>query len=256
MPQLKAILFDLDNTLIDWRGFNGDYRQLEMPRIGRIRDYVIECGYSLPETLALVEAFGSMAEDAWHHGRQTLVAPSFFSILETLLTMYEVPLSALDRDILIERYDWGAIPGAVVFPEVPHTLQTLRDAGLHLVIVTNAFQPMVMRDRELANLGLLQYFDGFCRLTAADVGYLKPHPFIFERALACSGATAEEAVFVGDSLGADIAGATSYGIKAVWRDVGTHESESLRGKVLPNATIRTLDQLFPLLDQWFPNWRP
>jgi putative hydrolase of the HAD superfamily len=47
-------------------------------------------------------------------------------------------------------------------------------------------------------------------------GVKKPHPNIFEFALSLANASKEESIMIGDSLEADIEGALSYGIDAVY----------------------------------------
>jgi putative hydrolase of the HAD superfamily len=54
---------------------------------------------------------------------------------------------------------------------------------------------------------------------SSDVGKRKPHPEIFQRALSEVGAAPDEAIFVGDRVGADVAGAARVGmrtIQAMW----------------------------------------
>ena len=60
-------------------------------------------------------------------------------------------------------------------------------------------------DRHLRQLGLLRHFP--IRIYSCNVRYRKPHPEIFRLALRQVQAPAEEVVFVGDSLLADIRGA-------------------------------------------------
>jgi putative hydrolase of the HAD superfamily len=52
-------------------------------------------------------------------------------------------------------------------------------------------------------------------LTSAEVGARKPAPAMFEQALALTGATASQAIHVGDSLEEDVAGARAAGIEPV-----------------------------------------
>ena len=111
------------------------------------------------------------------------------------------------------------------------------------------------RDVEIDEHGLLEFFADSCRFSAADVGYLKPHPVIFEQALQCVGTNSENAVFVGDNLNADIVGAQRVGMKGVWRDTGHHTSRLSREFIHPDATIESLDQLLTILDDWFTDWR-
>jgi putative hydrolase of the HAD superfamily len=50
---------------------------------------------------------------------------------------------------------------------------------------------------------------------SSEVGKRKPHPFIFQRALSELGVAADEALFVGDRLEADVFGASRVGMKTV-----------------------------------------
>jgi 2-haloacid dehalogenase/putative hydrolase of the HAD superfamily len=53
-------------------------------------------------------------------------------------------------------------------------------------------------------------------VTSEDVGAYKPSPQMFRRGLAMLGMRADEVLHVGDSLTADVAGAQSAGIAAIW----------------------------------------
>ena len=132
--------------------------------------------------------------------------------------MIELRVSRAARfaDEILQAYDWKVVPGTEVFPDVFPALDALRSRGICLGVVTNSSQPMSLRDRELRQHGLLPYFPD-CRLAAADVGYLKPHPRIFQCALERIGVAPDEAVFVGDNPIADIGGALGAGMRAVQR---------------------------------------
>jgi putative hydrolase of the HAD superfamily len=132
-------------------------------------------------------------------------------------------------------------------------LRLLHDNGIKVGIVTNAYQPMWLRDIEIQFHGILDFFPD-CRISAADVGYLKPHPAIFQAALNCCGTKADETVFVGDDIEADVAGAQAAGLLAVLR-ASRRSLPRLGGNVVPDATIKTLTDLHPVLDEWFPGWR-
>jgi putative hydrolase of the HAD superfamily len=133
---------------------------------------------------------------------------------------------------------------------------TLRDQGIKMGLITNADLPMWMRDIELEKLGLLGFIE--VRLTAGDVGHLKPHPQPFRRALDLMGVTPDESVFVGDRIQDDVAGAQGIGMRAVWvrRNVTLWPDVSNGRPVSkPNATITQLRELLATLDLWFPGWR-
>jgi len=99
------------------------------------------------------------------------------------------------------------------FPEVPAVLGELRAAGHPLMVVSN--WDVSLHD-VLAGTGLAPLVDGV--LTSAEHGAAKPAPGLFERALARVGRPPDEAVHVGDSVVADVAGAAGAGIAAVLLD--------------------------------------
>jgi putative hydrolase of the HAD superfamily len=92
------------------------------------------------------------------------------------------------------------------------TLETLRDRGLHLSIVSNIdddqFEPL------FARLELTRLFD--CTTTSEEARSCKPDPGIFRMALRkAGGPRPEEVVFVGDSVPHDVAGAAALGMTTV-----------------------------------------
>lgn len=248
---LKAVIFDLDDTLIDWSGFNADWATLEIRHLERVVNYIRSQGYRLPDVAAYAQEFRMRTAAAWTDARVTLRAPNLGTILVETAAHFGVPREALDIRCCLEAYEWGAVEGTQPFPEVPTVMEALHRAGMRVGIVTNAFQPMWLRDREMEMHGLLHYFPE-CRISAADFGYLKPHPTIFEHALNILGTQPEETVFVGDNPVADIVGAQSAGLQAVLRLTNHSEREVT---ATPDAVIRDLSELLPVLDAWHPGWR-
>jgi putative hydrolase of the HAD superfamily len=99
------------------------------------------------------------------------------------------------------------------FPEVPAALRELREQGAKLVVVSN--WDVSLHD-QLAATGLAELVDG--AVSSAELGVGKPNPAIYTRALELAGASAAEAVMVGDSLDTDVAGAQEAGLHAVFVD--------------------------------------
>ncbi len=118
------------------------------------------------------------------------------------------------------------------FPEVPGALRAARAAGRRLVVVSN--WDVSLHD-VLARAGLAQWLDGI--VTCAEVGVRKPDPDVFAAGLALAGASAQDALHVGDSVAEDLAGARAAGIAAVLvRRDGTPGPPGVR-------VIRRLDEL-------------
>lgn len=264
--QLKGALFDFDDTLVDWSGVQLGWREIEAARLSRVKNYVWQKSraYWLNTDL-LLEAYLRDTRAAWSEARVTLRAPHMPSILVNTLKRLDVATDRLDVNEILRAYDWNVVPGAVVFPDVPPMLLILRQAGIKLGIVTNASQPMAMRDAELEAHGLIQFFPD-CRLSAADAGYLKPDKRIFTRALERLGTTPEETIFIGDNPEADIAGANGMGMRAVLRLTGRADGDgstrrrasgrSYRRDLLDtHRRLHSLNELPAILDEWYPGWR-
>jgi putative hydrolase of the HAD superfamily len=96
------------------------------------------------------------------------------------------------------------------YPDVLPALGELRERGLTLVVASNW-------DCSLADwlepAGITELVDGV--VTSAEVGAPKPHPRVFERALAIAGVAPSEGLHVGDKVDNDVQGAAAAGVRAV-----------------------------------------
>lgn len=112
-------------------------------------------------------------------------------------------------------YVSGVEGGKEAYDDARRTLDTLRERGFRLGIVTNrAFGGERFRT-DLAAVGLDIGWDAMS--ISVEVGYLKPHPAPFEHALRELGLPAERAVMVGNSLLEDVGGAQPLGMRAAWK---------------------------------------
>jgi YjjG family noncanonical pyrimidine nucleotidase len=81
-----------------------------------------------------------------------------------------------------------------------------------LHIITNGFSEV--QGRKLKNSKIDHFFQTITNSEMA--GVKKPHPNIFEFALSLANASKEESIMIGDSLEADVEGALTFGIDAVY----------------------------------------
>jgi 2-haloalkanoic acid dehalogenase type II len=122
------------------------------------------------------------------------------------------------------------------------TLGALRRRGIHLGIVSNIDDDQLGHLLEIA--AIASYFDSV--LSSEQAQSCKPDPSIFEEAVRRAGCTAEEALFVGDTLAQDIAGANRVGLQSVllWhRDDRDPPTEEPR----PRHVIRRIPDLLDLV---------
>lgn len=94
---------------------------------------------------------------------------------------------------------------------VPRVLQELKKK-YRLGLVSNFAYPPAIK-QTLQKFRLSMFFDAI--VISGDIGWRKPNPKIFEKALEALHVSASEAVFVGDAPFHDIAGARQVGMKTV-----------------------------------------
>lgn len=99
------------------------------------------------------------------------------------------------------------------FPDAAPTLAELREAGFRLAAVSN--WDCSLRS-VLAEMGLAAALDAV--VVSAEAGARKPDPAIYRAALSKIRCRSEEALFVGDSLETDVAGAEAAGVRALLLD--------------------------------------
>jgi len=214
--RFRAILFDIGDTLWHSRAAPParEFRRLAAERAAAaLRDLGVS-GHD-PATVAR-SAWVAM-EQAMKTARSTdYVEPDYGSVTRLALGRLGLELTREQAAHLLEStYISGIEGGKAPFPDACETLLELRRRGFLLGTVTNrAFGGERFR-ADLREAGLDIGWD--VEAVSVEVGYLKPHPAIFEFALHSLEVRPGEALMVGNSLAEDVAGAQGVGIAAAWR---------------------------------------
>ncbi|HEX7734238.1 MAG TPA: HAD-IA family hydrolase [Ktedonobacteraceae bacterium] len=137
----------------------------------------------------------------------------------------------------------------VLFPDTLSTLETLRQRGYLLGVVTNRDYGGQPFREDLQSMGLLEYFEYHHMAISADLGVRKPNPDIFRYALERLSARPEETAMVGDNLLADVGGARALNMLGIWKPKPAvhrkyHTTQS--AKVVPDVTIDALHDLLQI----------
>jgi HAD superfamily hydrolase (TIGR01549 family) len=216
-PRISTVFFDLGDTL--WHFPNMPPREtVRKETVGRIRNLLGRWGehfegdrfYMGRDIRLAVEEETSRA----FHG--DCVDPNYPELCRRIASQHDLNLTPEQGEELWEAWNLGgAFLGRELFPDVLPTLGWLRDRGVHLAAVTNRGFSGPRFHEELRDLGLEELFEA--TVISCDLGYMKPHPRIFQHALEQMGATPESTAMVGDSLRADVEGAKALGMTAIWR---------------------------------------
>lgn len=196
---IKAVIFDLDNTLVDFMSMK---RQAVDAAIASMIDAGL--GLSADDVRERIDAIYS------ERGIE------FQSVFDQLLydLFQKVDYKILSAGIIAYRRAREA--ALVPYPHVNLTLVRLTKRGIRLGVVSDA--PGREAWLRLTYLNLHHLFD--CVVTFDDTGERKPSPTPFRRALDLLGVRAEETLMVGDWAERDMVGAAQVGITTVFARYG------------------------------------
>jgi putative hydrolase of the HAD superfamily len=107
-------------------------------------------------------------------------------------------------------------------------LRALLDAGVRLGVVSNADGTVEqqLRDFEILQVGPGPGVEVEVVIDSSTVGIAKPDPRIFDLALDAMGIAAEDAWYVGDMPGFDVAGARAAGLRPFVMDPFQHHLDA------------------------------
>lgn len=243
--RIQAVLFDLDDTLIDWSKKTLDWKVYYQGCIGNVYDYLLAQGVGLPGRDKFTHLFHQNIRNEWDTLRQNWIGGHFRNVLTDTLTECALDPAQFDSDQLMRVFGWYPMPGVVPFDDTHPVLSQLQAQGYKIGLITNSYFPMWMRDVEMEAYGLTDYFD--VALTSGDVGYFKPHPAVYHHTLNLLDTQPENAIYIGDRPANDVAGANEAGLTSVFIHP-PHLERQLNG-IKPDFTITTLSELLPILEQ-------
>ncbi len=157
-------------------------------------------------------------------------------VLATIEALVQLGLPTVDRIVAAAIFEMLRVripESRTLFTDTLSTLAALRERGFVLGVVTNRQWGGSLFMEDLHILGLLEYFDPRHIAISADLGVRKPNPAIFLHTLDALSIIPQEAAMVGNSLQADIAGAKSLNIFAVWKP----KLSPYRAHLLPDAQV-------------------
>jgi putative hydrolase of the HAD superfamily len=235
---MRALLVDLDDTLLDYSGGVDDC-WLEacsalaapvgidpnalMEAIVRARRWF----WSDPERHRLERVD---MEGAW---RKIMVAA-----LEALGAPDEPLAASIARDFSARRFRCMSL-----FPGVVDVLDRLRQRGVPLALVTNG--DARHQRRKIAQHDLARFFDAI--VIEGEFGVGKPHESVYHHVLGVLGVTPPEAWMVGDNLEWDVLAPQRLGLRGAWID-SAGEGLPTATQMRPHVILRAFTEILDALD--------
>ncbi len=221
---LKAVLFDLDNTLIDFMLFKKQSSQAAIRAM-------IEAGLPIDEEKAnkilfeMYEQYGIENQKIFERFLKKVTGKVDYRVLANGVAAYRKMKSGY----------------LAPYPKVRATLIKLKTKGMILGIVSDA--PRMQAWLRLAETNLTEFFDIVIALE--DTGKLKPSKMPFKQAIKKLGLKPDEILFVGDNPERDIKGAKNIGMMTALARYG----QMFKGKTRPDFVLKEVSDLIKVVEK-------
>ena len=206
----KAVLLDLDDTILDDSGHAarcwGEACSVHASELGGLDPSVLR------EAIERVRTWYWSDAERHRVGRLDLLA-AYREVVG--MACEEVGLGrSTTAEKIAAHYRARRDEEIRPFPDAVETVRWLRDGGCRLALLTNgAGAP---QRSKIERFGLAELFDAI--LIEGELGFGKPDPRVYVRALAELGAEPAQAWMVGDNLEWDVAAPQRQGIQGIWVD--------------------------------------
>jgi len=191
---IKAVIFDLDGTLLD--------------RSRSLRAFINE------QHNRLFEYLQPIPRDQFAKRFIELDAKGYVwkdRVYQQLIGEFEI--KRIDWGTLLDDYVANFQTHCIPFPNLLSMLEDLTRKSIRLGMITNGRGQFQLDN--IAALGIEDYFEEI--LISEWEGTAKPDPVIFQKALSRLGVSPDEAVYIGDHPKNDIQAAQAIGMKAIWK---------------------------------------
>jgi putative hydrolase of the HAD superfamily len=227
-------------VLFDWGGTLTTFHNVDMIDAWRVAAEVLA-----PDRVdEVAEALLSAEREVWARTATTMRSARTADVLRAASEAVGLPAEEALHLRAVERYLDHWAPVSHARDGARKVLHELRDRGLRTGLLSNTHWPRAQHEAWLERDGLLGLLDE--RVYTSDLDHVKPHAEAFGALLDAVGAEPTAAVFVGDRLHDDIAGAKDLGMRAVWMRNDVVPSYDVE----PDATIDQLDELVGVVDGW------
>ena len=186
----KAVIFDLDETLLD--------RESSIkPYIRGLYDRYAPQNHLYTD---FYQRFYTLDNHGYHDKQQ---------LFSTLMAEFNLTTTYEELMVDFRQRCWRS---CILFPDAESVLQELRTNGYKLGIITNG--SVESQQAQILASGLTDFVDTI--LISAQEGIRKPDPAIFLRATERLQVEPSACLFTGDNPHADIQGANAVGMKTAW----------------------------------------
>ena len=240
MKQIKAIIFDLGGTLIEYAGEHASWPELETPGLKAAHDFLAKNDIPVPDFDRFCMVGYDLLPRRWRaatSAERNLTVSSFLIGILGNFGIEATDVALLDQ--AAELYEKAVCAGAVPIPHGRQVLSHLKVNGYQIGLISNTMFSGKAHIADLERFQLVEYFETM--LFSGDVNMWKPNVAPFIEVMNKMGVQPENTAFIGDDPAADVIG----GRRAELYVIHFKSSDRFPSPdgVKPDATIHSLPEL-------------
>lgn len=206
MSKAKLILFDLDDTLIHFE----DYWKPSL--LETFRKHKTSKEYNTDKLYDSLWHYNGKYELMYHNKKITLQQFRNFRLIDTLADFGRIidEQTAEEFNRLHKTISRSFMKSDTLLTELLAELKPVYSLG----IVTNGTSSW--QHDKIDAMGIRSFFSPDAIIISEEIGFEKPDPEIYQKALSIFQIPAVETIFVGDSWINDVEGPGNIGISSIW----------------------------------------
>jgi putative hydrolase of the HAD superfamily len=245
--EIKAVIFDLGGTLIEYAGPYASWPDLETPGFQAAYDLLTENGVDLPEFEVLRNAGFARLPQRWQQATLGVQNLRVVDLLREVLAQFSINgLAAAWLNDAGEAYQTAICGQAHAIESGQAVLEGVKAAGFKIGLLSNTMFTGKAHQNDLRRFGLIDYFDTM--LFSADVGMWKPTAVPFQQVAADLGVEPTTCVYIGDDPASDVVGGQRAGMRVIHID--SSQRFATPAGVLADAKVGSVGEVTAVLQSW------